>query len=111
MFRSGQLDRPTICSICGFSDPTRLNGSGYIFAHTEMYDRPDVLFPACKKCHAALHARFRDPARWQRVLRQYGRPGEWFMLLSLDPASQRRPFHETYEHGLLPPALVKRRLL
>lgn len=100
MFRSGQLARPTICSICGFSDPARFNGSGYIFAHTEMYDRPDVLFPACKKCHAALHARFRDTARWQRMLRQHGRPGEWFTLLSLDPVSQWRPFHETYPAGL-----------
>ena len=62
MFRSGQLARPTICSICGFSDPARINGSGYIFAHTEMYDRPDVLFPACKRCHAALHAR--PPLAW-----------------------------------------------
>lgn len=106
MFRSGQLARPTICSICGFSDPARVNGSGYIFAHTEMYDRPDVLFPACKKCHAALHARFRDPTRWHRVLQRYGRPGEWFTLLSQDRSSQWRPFNETYPDGLPAPSAV-----
>ena len=100
LFRSGQLARPKVCSICGFSDPARLNGSGYIFAHTEMYDCPDVLFPACKRCHAALHSRFRDPDRWQCVIRAHFRPGEWFTLLTLDPASQWRPFIESYPFGL-----------
>lgn len=108
MFRSGQLIKPTVCSICGFSDPTRINGSGFIFSHTEMYDRPDVLFPACKKCHAALHARFRDLPRWQGILERHGRAGAWFVLLSLDPASQWRPFGQTYPDGLpLPPSTLR----
>lgn len=107
MFRSGQLLRPTICSICGLSDPARINTRGYVFAHTERYDRPDLIWPACKNCHAALHARFRDPARWQRVLRTLGRPGDWFTTLSLDPASQWRPFWETYTDGLPSPALPR----
>lgn len=100
LFRSGQLDRPTICTICGFSDPARINGSGYIFAHLERYDRPAELFPACKKCHAALHARFREPERWQILLRRSALPGSWAFALSLDLASQRRPFSETYPEGI-----------
>ena len=92
LFRSGRLARPTVCSICGFSDPARLNGNGYIFAHLERYDRPADLYPACKRCHAALHARFRDGSRWRRILGAHGRVDAWFALLSLDPDSQRRPF-------------------
>lgn len=88
LFRSGKLIRPTMCSICGFNDSARINGSGYIFAHLERYDRPEEIYPACKRCHAALHARFRDPERWQRVLDRWGRSDAWFSALSLDPASQ-----------------------
>lgn len=35
--RSGELIRPTVCSICGFSDPENLDGRGYIFMHLEDY--------------------------------------------------------------------------
>lgn len=104
MFRSGQLVRPTVCTICGFSDPARINGSGYIFAHLERYDRPAELFPVCKRCHAALHARFREPERWFSVLHRVAAPGSWAFALSLDPASQWRPFEETYPNGLRLPA-------
>lgn len=104
LFRSGQLARPTVCSICGFSDPARLEDNGYIFAHLERYDRPMELYPTCRRCHASLHARFRDPMRWQGVLQRHGRAGEWFTFLSLDPASQRAPFGLTYPNGL-PPAI------
>lgn len=107
MFRSGQLVRPTMCSICLFSDPARLDGSGYIYAHLERYDRPGDLFPACKRCHAALHARFRDPDRWSLVLDRHGRTGEWFTLLSLDPACQWQPFTVTYPNGLQRPRASK----
>ena len=100
MFRSGELARPTECSICGFSDPARINGSGYIFAHTERYDLPGELHPACKRCHAALHARFREPERWQALLRRSAMPGSWAFALSLDPASQWQPFEATYPKGL-----------
>lgn len=101
MFRSGQLARPKVCTICDFSDPARINGSGYIFAHLERYDRPAELFPCCKRCHAALHARFREPERWQALLLGSALPGSWAFALSLDPASQWRPFAETYPGGLL----------
>lgn len=104
MFRSGQLVRPKVCTICGFSDPARINGSGYIFAHLERYDRPAELFPCCKRCHASLHARFREPERWQALLRRSALPGSWAFALSLDPASQWRPFAETYPGGLPVPS-------
>ncbi len=103
MFRSGQLDRPTMCSICLFSDPARINGSGYIFAHLERYDRPGELFPSCKRCHAALHARFREPDRWHVVLQRHWAKNAWFTFLSLDAATQWQPFDLTYPNGLLPP--------
>ena len=105
MFRSGQLVRPTVCTICGFSDPARINGSGYIFAHLERYDRPAELMPCCKRCHASLHARFREPERWQALLRRSAMPGSWAFALSLDPSSQWRPFAETYPEGLPVPPL------
>jgi hypothetical protein len=106
MFRSGQLLRPTGCSICGFSDPARIKGSGYIFAHTERYDRPGILYPACKRCHADLHARFRDPERWLRRLESIEVQSEWPGLLTLDPASQWRPFAESYPNGIPVPLVV-----
>lgn len=106
LFRSGQLVRPTVCTICGFSDPARINGSGYIFAHLERYDRPADLFPACKRCHAALHARFREPERWRTLLHRSALPGSWAFALSLDPASQWRPFELTYPCGLPMPAIT-----
>lgn len=108
LFQSGQLARPTECSICGFSDPARIETSGYIFAHTERYDRPAEIHPCCRKCHAALHARFREPERWQVVLTTNYREGEWFTLLSLDPASQWRPYAVTYPADL-PPARIRGR--
>lgn len=105
LFRSGQLRRPTVCSICGFSDPARLRTSGYIFAHLERYDRPAELFPACKRCHSDLHARFRDPQRWLWRLQSVELRSEWPTLLSLDPASQSRLFRFTYPDGLPIPAV------
>jgi hypothetical protein len=108
MFRSGELVRPTTCSICGFSDPARINGSGYIFAHLEDYEKPGELFPACKRCHAALHARFLDPQRWPRWLNSIEVISEWPTHLSLDPISQWRPFSDTYPSGLALPRSIRR---
>lgn len=101
--REGQLRRPTTCSICGHSKPSDPKGAGYIFMHTESYDRPLDLFPACKRCHASLHSRFDDPARWLAVVKKNWRQGAWFTLLSMDPASQFQPFEVTYPAGLDPP--------
>lgn len=96
----GTLIRPDRCSICGFSDPADPTGRGYIFLHLEDYRRPLAILPACKRCHAALHARFREPGRWLRIARRHWQEGLWFALLSMDPESQTRPFDETYPRGL-----------
>lgn len=98
--RDGALTRPIVCSICGHSKPDAPKGVGYIFCHTERYDRPLDLYPACKRCHAALHARFDDPERWLAVAKANWRQGAWFTLLSMDPLSQYQPFEVTYPHGL-----------
>lgn len=101
--RRGTLKRPTVCSICLDGRCEHPRGRDYRFLHLEDYSRPLLIHPCCISCHRALHARFRDPARWQRILDRYGRPGEWFMMLSLDPASQLRPFAQTYPNDLPPP--------
>ena len=96
----GQFRFPTRCSICGFTDAANPRTSGYIFAHLEDYREPLACYPCCRRCHAALHARFSDPARWQKVAAANWRSGEWFTLLSLDPASQTASFDRTYPDGL-----------
>jgi hypothetical protein len=98
--RSGRLIRPTVCTICLDDRDEKPQGRDFRFLHLEDYSDALAIYPCCKPCHAALHARFRNPMRWQGVLERHGRPGEWFTLLSLDPASQWRPFGETYPKGL-----------
>jgi hypothetical protein len=100
--REGRLVRPQRCSICRFGDPVHIEGRGYIFSHLEDYRDPLAVLPACKTCHAALHARFRDPERWLRIAERHTRPGAWFLALTLDPASQEAPFDRTYPVGLPP---------
>jgi hypothetical protein len=97
----GQFRFPTRCSICGFTDPANPRTSGYIFAHLEDYRKPLACHPCCRRCHAALHARFSDPARWHNVLDANWREGEWYTVLSLDPSSQTEPFDQTYPQGIL----------
>lgn len=99
--RDGRLQRPTTCSICGFSDPSQPKSRGYIFLHLEDYRQPLDILPCCKGCHAALHARFTDPARWLRRLERHGQAGRWFMNLTMDPLSQTRPFDQIYPAGLI----------
>jgi len=98
--RDGRLIRPDTCSICGFSLPSELSGRGYIYLHLEDYRRPLAPLPVCKRCHPILHARFRDPEPWLRIVRRYWQPGRWFTLLTMAPESQTRPFDETYPDGL-----------
>ena len=98
--RDGRLQRPRTCSICGFSDPSQPKGRGYIYLHLEDYRKPLDILPCCKRCHAALHARFKDPTRWLRILERHGQPGRWFMFLTMDPSSQTIPFDQTYPDSL-----------
>ena len=92
--------QPVACSICGYSRPNDLQGSGYIYTHLENYDDPTAVLPTCKSCHADLHARFKDRGRWERKLYQNYERGRWFTLLSMSSDSQFRPFHETYPNDL-----------
>jgi hypothetical protein len=103
--RDGRLIRPTVCCICGDDRDAFPQGRDYRFLHLEDYRRPLDIYPVCKGDHAALHARFDDPGRWEKVIRAHSRPGEWFTLLSLDPASQETPYDITYPRGLPPPSL------
>ena len=100
---SGSWLHPARCSICGFSDPSDPRGRGYIFAHLEDYDRPLRVHPACRPCHAALHARFNDPSRWLNVSARHGYAGSWFRLLTMDPAYQAAGFWDIYPQDLPPP--------
>ena len=104
--RSGQLIRPTVCCICGDGRTDRPQGRDYRFLHLEDYRKPLQPYGCCKGCHAALHARFRNPERWQDVLDRHARPGEWFTMLSLDPASQWKPFDLSFARPLPPPSLT-----
>lgn len=94
--KEGRLIRPTLCSICLDDRDEYPKGRDYRFLHTEDYSRPLHIYPCCKRCHAALHARFDDPARWVAVAKQNWREGAWFTLLSMDPQSQYQPFDVTY---------------
>ena len=105
-FRTGRAVRPTTCLICGFVGIGKREGRWQIIAHLERYDRPLDFYSICRPCHNALHGRFTNPARWQRLLQRYPRPGKWYMLLSMNPASQLQPFEQTYARGLPEPVSV-----
>jgi hypothetical protein len=100
---TGALAWPTRCSICGFSDRSDPRGRGYIFAHLEDYDRPLRLHPTCKPCHAALHARFREPTRWRSRIECRGHPGSWFHQLTMDPEHQAASYWAIYPGDLPDP--------
>lgn len=102
-FRDGVLRRPDTCSICCFYGPGKRDGRWQIVAHLERYDRPLEIYPCCRRCHASLHARFADPARWQRLVERHPAHGSWYELLSCDPASQWQPFDVVHPVGLPPP--------
>lgn len=95
----GRLKRPTMCSICLDDRSEYPKGRDYRFLHTEDYTQPLVIYSACKRCHAALHARFNDPERWMAVAKANWRQGAWFTRLSMDPTSQFQPFDITYPIG------------
>jgi hypothetical protein len=99
--RRGELIRPTVCSICGFTDPSDPLGRGYVFAHLENYADPiGGVLPACKRCHHVLHARFTKPDTWLAIVAEHYRAGAWFTLLTMRPEDMRRPFEEVYPMGL-----------
>ena len=101
--RRGVIKQPVGCSICGFSKPNDFKGQGYIFMHLESYSSPLDIYPACKRCHAVLHARFVTPERWLEIVRAHFQEGAWFTKLTMNPASQWQLYHLTYPKGLPPP--------
>jgi hypothetical protein len=91
----GRMSYAEICSVCGgaLTAPHQF--------HSERYSEPLSAYPVCRRCHHAIHARFRRPAYWQRLLATLP-PDAWVHRLSVDPASLFQPFHETYPMGLPP---------
>ena len=89
------LPIPLQCSICGCGPEERP-----LAYHGEDYRSMDSVYAICRRCHYAIHIRFRRPDHWRKVVRCHEYPGAWFTLLSTDPASLWRPFDETYPQGL-----------
>lgn len=85
----GRVSPPTSCSVCGRSPDYPL---GF---HGEDYRVPLAAYPICRGCHVRVHARFRHPERWREYISRFDRDG-WFQHLSLDPASLKRPYDQTY---------------
>jgi len=98
--RRGEIKPPSKCRICGFEPTANARRPRRMIMHTERYDCPLEYLPLCQSCHAALHARFRDPHRWFALLARCEGGPEWAKILTMDPDSATRPFDETY-----PPAL------
>lgn len=97
-FRSGKIERPNLCSICGFDKPKRERD---VVLHNEDYAEPLLGFGCCRRCHNALHGRFVNPGRWLRLLDRVAASNCWARRLSLDPASQFQPYHVTYPDPIL----------
>lgn len=97
---AGKLKRPTHCSICGFDPRGHPGTSNRVWLHDEDYGNPLAAYAVCRRCHRILHERFDDPLPWLALVQRHGSGGQWFELLTMDPASQRRPFAQTYPTGL-----------
>ncbi len=92
----GVIQKPEVCSICGFrnGDPTSVRNS--VWLHDEDYARPLKAHHICRLCHGILHMRFERPEPWLALVARHCGRGAWFERLSLDPASQRQPMELTY---------------
>jgi hypothetical protein len=98
--KTGQMPKPSRCSICGFAghpDPAHSNRLGW---NDEDYTQPLKAYQICRWCHGALHGRFDRPVRWLGLVRRHGDGTQWFERLTMDPASQWRPLAETYLDGV-----------
>lgn len=97
---SGALQRPARCSICSFDPKEHPGTSNCVWLHDEDYADPLAAYAVCRRCHRALHERFEDPLLWLALVERHGTGGQWFELLTMDPASKHRPFTQTYPNGL-----------
>lgn len=90
---SGDIVQPTECGMTGHS-------SGYVFMHTEDYERPLEFYPLARFAHSLLHQRFTDPLPWNALVRANYAHGAWFTFLTMDPRDMRRSFGQVYPQGL-----------
>lgn len=93
--RAGKIVRPTFCGMTG-------HNGGYVYMHTEDYERPLAFYSIARFAHALLHQRFTDPLPWNRLVRKHYVHGAWFTFLTMDPTDMQRRFVEVYPHGLPP---------
>lgn len=98
---------PKVCSVTGFTDPTKPRDRGYIFSHNEDYDRPLWWHPVSRLTHRIMHARFYEPRKWFDWVGQHYQHGAWFTFLSMNPTLQwpkeGRTFYSIYPSGLPTP--------
>lgn len=94
---TGQVPRPTTCSICDFTPEPGSRST--IWFHDENYAEPLASYHVCRSCHMKLHKRFNSSEPWLALIARHGTGGRWFEKLTMDPASLRRPFAETYPEG------------
>lgn len=58
-FKSGALDRPNVCVMCGLTAD-----QATVHAHNEDYHEPDTYVGLCYYCHMAVHKRFDNLRNW-----------------------------------------------
>lgn len=96
--RSGALPKPVTCSICGVTPGP--GSSNPVWFHDENYAEPLAAYHVCRRCHLILHRRFDQPEPWLELVARHANGSRWFERLTMDPASLRQPFAETYPDGL-----------
>lgn len=99
---SGELARPTHCSICHVEGNRNWKADDAVWLHNENYGEPLATYAICRRCHRVLHERFDDPTPWLALIAEHARGGAWFELLTMDAVSLRQPFEITYPEGLPP---------
>jgi hypothetical protein len=95
---NGSIPSPTTCSICGLTPKPEARSK--IGLHDENYAEPLSAYHVCRSCHMTLHKRFNQPEPWLALVARHGSGDRWFEKLTMDPASLRRPFEQTYPNGL-----------
>lgn len=71
-WRLGWLPRGARCSVCEAKPAEQ--------SHGELYQRAFALMPVCRSCHARVHRRFSNPARWRAFVATLS-PENWTKTL------------------------------
>lgn len=90
---AGEIVPSRTCSVCARTFPHAIG------RHSEDYADMSAFYAVCRRCHYAIHIRFRRPDFWKGYIAALD-PTGWFQQLSLDPATLTRPFKETYPNGV-----------